>query len=196
MKIKTLIFLLLLPIFSFAQKLIKDIDFDGKQDSVYMDEKESRIVCRLSSQNFKKIKSKPIEILNEMSGIVDAKNGFAFFNDWMRAGYKNQFRYNKKTKKVQLIGISRYEFGTVVGNGSGESSVNLLTNHYIGNWNYFDDFANNEEGELVKMPTIKTKMKFKEINLEDFEEDTYFGFADRCSELYYQQKEKMQKKRN
>jgi len=195
MKIKTLIFLLILPIFSFAQKLVKDIDFDGKQDSVYMDEKESRIVCRLSSQNFKKIKSKPIVILNEMSGIVDDKNGFAFFNDWMRAGYKNQFRYNKKTKKVQLIGMSRYEFGTVVGNGSGESSVNLLTNDYIGNWNYFDDFANNEEGELVKIPTIKTKMKFKEINLEDFEEDTYFGFADRCSELYYQQKEKMQKKR-
>lgn len=195
MKIKTLIFLLLLPIFSFAQKLVKDIDFDGKQDSVYMDDKESRIMCRLSSQNFKKIKSKPIELLTEMSGIVDAKNGFAFFNDWMRAGYKNQFRYNKKTKKVQLIGMSRYEFGTVVGNGSGESSVNLLTNDYIGNWNYFDDFANNEEGELVKIPTIKTKMKFKEINLEDFEEDTYFGFSDRCSELYYQQKEKMQKKR-
>ena len=47
MKIKTLIFLLLLPIFSFAQKLVKDIDFDGKQDSVYMDDKESRIVCKL-----------------------------------------------------------------------------------------------------------------------------------------------------
>jgi len=181
---------------SFAQKLVKDIDFDGKQDSVYMDVKESRIVCRLSSQNFKKIKSKPIKILNEMSGIVDAKNGFAFINDWMRAGYKNHFRYNKKTKKIQLIGMSRYEFGTVVGNGSGKSSVNLLTNHYIGNWNYFDDLANNEEGELVKMPTIKTKMKFEEINLEDFEENTYFGFSERCSELYYEQKEKMQKKRN
>jgi len=181
---------------SFAQKLIKDIDFDGKNDTVYVDNTEFRIICRLSTQNFKKIKSKQIEILNEMSGIVDAKNGFTFFNDWMRAGYKNQFRYNKKTKKVQLIGMSRYEFGNVVGNGSGESSLNLLTGDYIGNWNYFDDLANNEEGELVKMPTIKTKMKFKEINLEDFEENTYFDFADRCSELYYQQKEKMQKKRN
>ncbi len=181
---------------SFAQKLIKDIDFDGKNDTVYVDNTEFRIICQLSTQNFKKIKSKQIEILNEMSGIVDAKNGFAFFNDWMRAGYKNQFRYNKKTKKVQLIGMSRYEFGNVVGNGSGESSVNLLINDYIGNWNYFDDLANNEDGELVKIPTIKTKMKFKEINLEDFEENTYFGFADKCSELYYQQKEKMQKKRN
>ena len=177
---------------SFAQKLVKDIDCDGKQDSVYMDQKESRIVCRLSSQNFKKIKSKPFEILNEMSGIVDAKNGFAFFNDWMRAGYKNQFRYNKKTKKVQLIGMSRYEFGNAANDGSGVSSVNLLNGDYIGDWNYYDLLAN----KLVKIPTIKTKMKFKEINLEDFEEDTYFGFADRCSELYYQQKTKMQKKRN
>lgn len=177
---------------SFAQKLVKDIDFDGKQDSVYMDQKESRIVCRLSSQNFKKIKSKPIEILNEMSGIVDAKNGFAFINDWMRAGYKNQFRYNKKTKRVQLIGMSRYEFGNAANDGSGESSVNLLNGDYIGDWNYYDLLTN----KLVKIPTIKTKMKFKEINLEDFEEDTYFGFADRCSELYYQQKAKMQKKRN
>lgn len=46
---------------SFAQKLIKDIDFDGKKDSIYVDEKESRIFCRLSTQNFKKIKSQLIE---------------------------------------------------------------------------------------------------------------------------------------
>lgn len=181
---------------SFAQKLIKDIDLDGKKDTVYVDNTEFRIICQLSTQNFKKIKSKQIEILNEMSGIVEAKNGFSFFNDWMRAGYKNQFRYNKKTKKIQLIGMSRYEFGNAANDGSGESSVNLLTGDYIGNWNYYDFLANNEEGELIKMPTIKTKMKFKEINLENFEENTYFGFADRCSELYYQQKEKMQKKRN
>jgi len=196
MKIKTVIFLIILPTFSFVQKLVKDTDFDGKKDTVYVDNTEFRIICQLSTQNFKKIKSKQIEILNEMSGIVDAKNGFAFFNDWMRAGYKNQFRYNKKTKKIQLIGMSRYEFGNAANDGSGESSVNLLTSDYIGNWNYYDFLANNEEGELVKIPTIKTKMKFKEINLEDFEENTYFGFADRCSELYYQQKEKMQKKRN
>lgn len=195
-KVKLIFIITFVTQINFAQKLVKDIDFDGKQDSVFLDQKESRIVCRLSTQNFKKIKSKPIEILNEMSGIVDAKNGFAFINDWMRAGYKNQFRYNKKTKKVQLIGMSRYEFGNAANDGSGESSVNLLTGNYIGNWHYFDLLANNEEGELVKMPTIKTKMKFKEINLEEFEEDTYFGFSERCAELYDQQKEKMQKKRN
>lgn len=150
---------------SFAQKLIKDIDFDGKKDNVYIDVKESVIVCQLSSQNFRKIKSKPISILNDDSGIHFKKDGFEFYNHWMRAGYYNQFRYNKKTKKIQLIGMSRYELGNAAHDGSGESSVNLLTNDYIGNWNFFDYLAHNEDGELVNIPTIKTKMKFQETNL-------------------------------
>lgn len=106
----------------------------------------------------------------------------------MRAGYKNQFRYNKKTKKIQLIGMSRFEFGNAANDGSGESSVNLLTNDYIGNWNVYDHLANNENGELIKLPTIKTKMKFGIINLEDFGEETYFNFSEKCSTLYYKEK--------
>ncbi|MBA5791165.1 hypothetical protein H1R17_00520 [Flavobacterium sp. xlx-214] len=174
--------------------LIKDIDADGVQDSVYVNPENATIVCKLSTKKFKEIASKPIEILNFPSGVVETKNGFEFFNDWMRAGYKNQFRYNKKTKQIQLIGMSRYEFGNAANDGSGESSVNLLTGDYIGNWNFYDDLANNEGGELVKIPTIKTKMYFKTINLEDFSEDVYFNYADRCSKLYYAKKQKMKTK--
>lgn len=172
------------------EKFTKDLDFDGIIDSVYVNTDESRIICMLSSQNFKEIKSKPIEILNEMSGIIDSKNGFIFFNDWMRAGYKNQFRYSKKTKKIQLIGMSRYEFGNAANDGSGESSVNLLTNDYIGNWNVYEYLANDGSGELIKLPTIKTKMKFRIINLEDFGEETYFNFSEKCSALYYKEKKR------
>lgn len=176
--------------FTFGQnKLVKDIDNDGKNDTIFVDVEKSTIVCNLSTLNYKSISSKPIEILNEPSGVIETKNGFAFFNDWMRAGYKNQFRYNSKTKKIQLIGMSRYEFGNAVNDGSGESSVNLLTGDYIGNWNYFDYLANNEEGELVKISTIRTKMKFKAINLEDFSDETYFNYAERCAELYHKHKE-------
>jgi hypothetical protein len=172
--------------FSLGQNaLVKDIDLDGKSDTVYIDAKKSTIVCVLSSMNYKPVVSKPIEILNETSGITETKNGFEFFNSWMRAGYKNQFRYNSKTKKVQLIGMSRYEFGNAVHDGSGESSVNLLTGDYIGNWNYFDIGTD----RLVKIPTIRKKMKFKPINLENFSEDTYFNYADKCAELYNKQKE-------
>ena len=90
--------------------------------------------------------------------------------------------------------MSRYEFGNATNDGSGESSVNLLTGDYIGNWNFYDDLANNEGGELVKIPTIKTKMYFKTINLQDFGEDVYFDYADRCSKLYYTKKQKMKTK--
>lgn len=167
--------------------LIKDLDFDGVNDSVYIDIDKSTIVCRLSTQKFRKISSKPIDILNLSAGIIDAKNGFIFYNDWMRAGYKNQFRYNTNTKKVQLIGMSRYEYGNAAHDGSGESSLNLLTGDYIGNWNFFDL----ESDKLIKIPTIKSKMKFGIINLENFGEDTYFDYAERCSELYYKNREKI-----
>ena len=171
--------------FTFGQnKLVKDIDNDGKNDTIFIHVEKSTIVCKLSTLNYESISSKPIEILNEPSGIIETKNGFAFFNDWMRAGYKNQFRYNSKTKRIQLIGMSRYEFGNAANDGSGESSVNLLTGDYIGNWNYYDM----EKDSLIKIPTIRTKMKFKTINLEDFSDETYFNYAEKCAELYYKYK--------
>ncbi|KAF2509108.1 hypothetical protein [Flavobacterium foetidum] len=191
-KISILFALIILANYSFGQKkLIKDIDFDGKEDTVLIDSIKSTIVCKLSTLNYKSISSKPIEILNETCGIKESKNGFIFYNDWMRAGYKNQFRYNSKTKKIQLIGMSRYEFGNAANDGSGESSVNLLTDDYIGNWNYFDM----EKDRLIKIPTIKTKMKFGNINLENFSEETYFNYAEKCAELFNKYKKiKMAKK--
>ena len=91
--------------------------------------------------------------------------------------------------------MSRYEFGNAANDGSGESSVNLLTSDYIGNWNYYDASANNEAGELVNIPTIKTKMKFKIITLESFSENTYFDFADKCSSLFQKHKDVTIKRR-
>lgn len=174
---------------SAQQKLTKDIDFDGINDTIYIDETEAVIVAQLSTQQFKKIKSQPLEITPQ-SFIEPTKNGFEFQNNWMRAGYANQFRYEKKEKRIRLIGMSRYEFGNAANDGSGESSVNLLTNDYIGEWNYFDHLANDEQGELVKIPTIKTKMQFGKIYLEEFSDGSYFEFAEKCSELYYNHKEK------
>ncbi len=166
-------------------KFLKDLDFDTIIDTTYIDYKNATIVCKLSSKNFKKIESQPIEILNLQSGIVEAQNGFKFENHWMRSGYSNQFRYDKASQKIQLIGMSRYEFGDVVNDGSGASSVNLLTDDYIGNWNYYDD----EKDELKKIPSIQTKMYFSKTFLENFNENTYFDFAKKCTELYHRFKE-------
>ena len=192
MKTSLLLLFTFFQIMTYGQgKLLKDLDNDHVMDSVYVDSIKSTIVCRLSSQNFKRIESKPIEILNETSGIRDAKDGFYFYNDWMRAGYSNQFRYDANTKKIWLIGMSRYEFGNVTNDGSGESSVNLLTNRYVGDWNYYDP----EKEELISIPTIKAKMVLEKTDLESFSENIYFTYAEKCAELYYKGQEKMDKKK-
>jgi len=166
-------------------KLAKDLDGDAVLDSIYIDYKTSKIICMLSTNSFKKIESKEIEMMNESSSIEDAKNGFIFSNHWMRAGYENQFRYDKKSRKIRLIGMSRYEFGNAANDGSGESSVNLLTSDYIGNWNYYDDVKK----ELIKIPTIKTKMAFSKIYLESFNDGVYYDlYAEKCAALYHKHK--------
>lgn len=181
---------------AFAQKkLVKDLDFDGKNDTVYIDQKELRIVCRLSTQNFKKAQSKPIEMSVDNTYIQSTRNGFELSNNWMRSGYACQFRYEKMAKRVRVIGITEYAFGNAANDGSGEASMNLLTGDYIGNWNYFDPLGNNEKGELVKIPTIKTKVQFKKVFLEDFSEETYFEYSAQLQEIVEKPKIIEQKKR-
>lgn len=177
-------------------QLLKDIDFDSVKDSIFLDRKESVIVCRLSSEGFKVQKSLPIKYLDETSsGINETKNGFELNNNWMRSGYSAQFRFEKKDKRIRLIGMDRYEFGNAANDGSGESSVNLLTEDYIGDWNYFDHLANNENGELIKIPTIKIKMPFRKIYLQDFNDEIPYNFTSQCADLYEKYKSLEMKKR-
>lgn len=177
-KLLALITILSISSFAFAQdKLVKDIDFDGKNDTVYIDQKALQIVCRLSTQNFKKLRSKEIEMSSDNTYVKATRNGFELRNNWMRAGYACQFRYEKVEKRIRLIGITEYAFGNAANDGSGEASANLLTGDYIGNWHYFDHLANKERGELVKIPTIKAKIKFKKIYLEEFSEESYFDYS-------------------
>jgi hypothetical protein len=163
-------------------KLEKDIDFDGVVDTVSINHLQSIICCKLSSQGFKEIQSKPFDVLNENALLKEARNGFYFKNNWMRSGYSLQFRYDNKFKKIRLIGMSRYEFGNATNDGSGESSVNLLTSGYVGNWNYYDE----EKNQLIKLPVIKAKMRFQDIYLENFDDSIYFDYSERCADLFHQ----------
>src|SRR5690554_3383922 len=160
---KHLLYTLIITLFCtnvFAQeKLVKDIDFDGINDTIYVDTEKGVIVCQLSTRNFQTIESKPISI-NEHAHISETKNGFKFSHPEMRSGFSAQFRYDKNKKRIRLIGMKIYSFGNAAQDGSGEASVNLLTNRYIGDWNYYDYLANDEEGELISIPTIKAKMNF------------------------------------
>lgn len=194
-KLLTLIIALNIYGFTYAQDmLIKDIDLDGKKDSIYIDQKEWKIVCRLSTQNFKKIKSKKIETSGDNTYIKPKKNGFEITVNWMRSGYACQFRYEKNEKRIRLIGTSEYAFGNAANDGSGEASVNLLTGDYIGNWHYYDHLAN-EKGELVKIPTIKAKMPIKKIYLEDFDEAQYYAVSEKFGPLVEKHEELERKRR-
>lgn len=178
------------------ERVIKDIDFDGKNDTVYIDPKEYKIVCKLSTQGFKKLKSKPIEMSSDNTYIESTRNGFEFRNNWMRSGYAGQFRYEKAEKRIRLIGMTEYAFGNATNDGSGEASANLLTGDYIGDWHYFDHLANNEKGELVKIPTIRAKMNFKKTYLEDFNQESYYSLSDQLNPLIEKQKALERKRRN
>lgn len=185
---KRLIFLLFFCITNIVSaQENKDLDHDGIPDSVDFDADKLKIVCKLSSLHFKPVYSKEIETSGDFAGVRYTKNGFEFYISLMRAGYAAQFRYESKDKTIRLIGMSRYEFGPANNDGSGESSVNLLTNNYIGEWNYYDL----DKSRLIKMPTIKTKMTFKKTFLTGFDESILYDFGSQCSELYLAKKEKM-----
>jgi hypothetical protein len=161
------------------EQLLKDLDNDNIKDQIIFDKKNAQIICKLSTQNSLLIKSKKLENLNDSSGIELTKNGFQFYNHSMRLGYYCQFRYNPTEKKIELIGMSRYNLGDAMQNGSGESSVNLLTNKYIGEWIRF----NEKTQKHVKIPTIKRSYNIKKAYLEDFSVKQPDDFVDFCDNL-------------
>lgn len=190
-----LIFSIILTAFCHAQglkpdTLLKDLDADQHLDSIFFDKELSRITCKLSSQGFQEISSKEIENIElVMTGIRGQENGFEFFNNWMRAGYTCFFMFDKDRKKIRLANMSRYEFGNAANDGSGNSNLNLITNQYKGNWNYYDE----EKEKLVKMPVIKSTIKLPITFLEDFSDQQVEAYTFKCSDLYETLKTKMRK---
>jgi hypothetical protein len=166
-RIKTLFFVMIAQMGYCQDSLLIDLDNDKIIDSLYFDKEKTIITCKLSSQKFKVIQSLPIDLSGDMMGIKTTKTGFVFFCDFMRLGYENQFRYNPKIKKIQLIGINYYAFGNAVLNESGKSSWNVLTGKYVGNWNYY----NEKKEELIAIPTNIHKKAIKPIFLEDFNDN-------------------------
>ncbi len=161
-------------------KLIKDLDEDGRADTVYMENK--RIVCRLSSLPFQKIQSKAMETFTGKSGLFDVKNSlqFVFLEDGDEEECRYRFQYDKKSRQVHLAGMDSW------GN-RGYTSINLITYDYTGDF-YFKHAA---YGVLVKIPIIKTKMVLPSTRLEDFSRDTYVYFNNKSTHLYNAYKRKI-----
>ncbi len=170
--------------------LIIDLDKDQHMDTVVFIREELVIMAKFSSAKFRQVKSKSFENIDPSMGrLKPTASGFIFSNNWMRAGYECQFRYEPQTRRIRLIGMSRYEFGNAAGDGSGKSSVNLLTNSYIADWNYFDY----DKEQLVKIPTIKGRLELPKMYLDGEVEQTYDKYASYCSGQYDTAKKTMQK---
>ena len=162
-----------------------DLDNDLIYDTIFFDLKESLIVAKLSSQDFEPIKSQPIKA-NHID-IFATEAGFVFWESFRRGSVSSYFQYNSETNRIQLVRMSQEYFGNVVQDWSGESSVNLLTGEYTGNWNYF----NHQQDSLISLPTIRTQMSFRTIYLEDFCVDTSWEFNQKCNRLHNAYRNKM-----
>lgn len=165
------------------ENLVKDIDFDGLQDTVYIDTKKGVIVCQLSTQNCKLLNSLPIYEIKEATNYLlqESEKGFKFSIGYNQYSISSQFRYEKTTKRIRLIGMQRRESDYSWYGANGSSSVNLLTNTYIGNWQYNDEKRNKR---LIEIPTIKSKMYLGKIYIENFNEKVYNGYDERCTALF------------
>ncbi|GHN00981.1 hypothetical protein WSM22_24700 [Cytophagales bacterium WSM2-2] len=158
-------------------RLLTDFDGDLKPDTTFIDTLQSKIVCALSSQGFKRIESKALGQASSRTGLILTKRGFQLYTNQGRTGWSAEFKYQRRFKKIRLIGMARYEL--VNGQlGGGNSSINLLVNEYVGSWTIYDYQKKN----LVKMPTVRLKMTMSKVFLDTFGYDVYYGYAKKCAE--------------
>ncbi|MGU3373618.1 hypothetical protein [Chryseobacterium sp. M5A1_1a] len=190
MKKVSLLLLISLSVSAFGQstrEIIKDLDGDSIKDTIRIDSDSRTLICFLSTQKFKKIQSGVIQRLNFGNTLEPTKKGFEFWNDFDRSGFRCVFEYDAKAKKMKLVqmrrvdDILRYDYGE---KSKGYSSINLLTNEYIGN------FYKVSHGKLQKMPTIKAKMTFPVTYLETFDDVLCFEYEKKCLALYKENEKK------
>ena len=151
------------------------------------------LVCLLSSQQFEKMYSQILDFGFETLSltardykVTATRNGFEYAFGQAYMGYhvqSAQFRYDNRVGKMQLIGMSHESTGNAEKDGRGKSSVNLLTGDHIGDWLMYEYNLD----RLVKMPTIRTKMDFGKIYLEDFCGSTLADFYRQTDKLRYEQ---------
>lgn len=187
MRILKLFLFFIVPTMSFAQKEIISEDFDGDKitDKIYVDEAGGTVTYELSSQKFKKVSTEDFRDNGEIF-LIPAKNGFKINLNQMRSGNSYQFRFEKSTEKMKLIGMQRFGFGPANNDGSGESSVNMLTNSYIADWNYYDL----DKSELIKIPTIRKKMKLPKAYFNNLD-NAFSMYIDKDYKYYISEKTRM-----
>ena len=184
-----------------GENLVKDLDYDGIRDTVRVEfvfpadtnlENYSYIVCRLSSQQFAKVKSGKmvtswLGFPEIRFGITDVEEGFEFYTDYTRGGARARICYDEQARDVRLTSMSRYEIGDADGDGKGESSIDLRTYNYEGGWYAYD----HNRDCLFKIPTIRQEMNFGIVFLDAFDNEVISEYIRWCDLLRYEEKMKI-----
>lgn len=183
LKYHSLFFLLFLTVTVFAQttrKIVKDFDGDLKKDSVWIDDDKKVLILRLSSQQYRKVESKPIYYLNFGNTLMATKSGFEFWNNYDRSGFISVFKYSEIAKKMQLVQMRRTDDKLGRDNpneGLFESSINLVTNQYLG------VIKREVKGKTVKT-FINSEIIYPKTFLETFGDAINFDYQKKCIAKY------------
>lgn len=79
------------------------------------------------------------------------------------------FRWDAPAKDFRLIGYDTESFGNAANDGSGSSSLNLLTGDFVAAFNSYDE----KKETLVALPKVRKKVKVdRRIHLQKFDEES------------------------
>lgn len=163
-----------------TRKIVKDFDGDLKKDTIRIDGDRKALVLRLSTQKYKLVISNPIDYLNFGNTLVATRNGFEFWNNYDRSGFISVFLYSKAAKKMQLVQMRRTDdlLGRDHPNeGLFESSINLLTNKYVG------VIKRDVKGKTLTT-LINSEITYPKTYLETFGDAINFDYQEQCIAKY------------
>jgi hypothetical protein len=150
-------------------QLFGDFDGDNRGDALAVIEGGGQTLVYIATA---KCSFKSKDAPRCCSYIERSKNVIVLHSTGMRGFYTWRFRYNTAFKNFQLIGMDTESFGNAVHDGSGTSSLNLLTGDFEAKYNSW----NEKRQKLIALPAIKKKLKIgRRIFITDFgdESDDY-----------------------
>ena len=146
-----------------------DFDSDGRQDIFCAiqpqtgdDAKLMAVLKSGKSVSYSQALSMCCGSLSQKNGVIDVHSkgmrGFTYY----------KFRWDAKAKDFRLIGYDTESFGNAVHDGSGKSSLNLITGAYEAAFNVWDE----KKQKLVALPKVNRKLNLgRRIYLKQFGED-------------------------
>lgn len=116
-----------------------DIDQDGIMDSVYYDFKSDSLIISLSTNNFIPLQlNYPIIHTTGKTTLNVRKGGIEIYSLDMRTSEREQYGYERESKRFRLQNYSHERFTMGIDCAIGVRSLNLMEGKYSADWNYYN----------------------------------------------------------